>query len=387
MPPAAPPSIPTQTSPHGLRYDFNNGLRLMLPQGNWRVDILDDSSGVLLHTCQVKGDWVISPWKYFIPYGIQVTDLNSGALVLNTALHLNKQSVLVRCSPSSGLGDLIAWMPVIDAFGKKHGCHVVCSMDHGPVRELLQQAFPHIECIGSEQIGRYSCYATYLLGIFEEDAVCYHPIDYKKISIQQIAGDILGVDTPELVPQIGRETKRQVAEKYACIAVQSTGRAKLWNNASGWAEVVQFLRSKNLRVLCIDQSAHLDYSGHRNRIPAGAEDWTGNKPLLERVALLRHAEVFVGLGSGLSWLAWACGTPVVLISGFSWPSTEFYTPGRVFNPYVCNGCWNARGMELSSRFPDQCAENRQFVCTSSITGKQVIRKIAALLPDTVPACG
>ncbi|MEJ0003708.1 MAG: hypothetical protein WDN30_09295 [Pararobbsia sp.] len=37
---------------------------------------------------------------------------------------------------------------------------------------------------------------------------------------------------------------------------------------------------------------------------------------LERARWLKHAAFFVGLSSGLSWLAWAAGTPVVLISGF-----------------------------------------------------------------------
>ncbi|MCX8517743.1 MAG: hypothetical protein ORN29_06735 [Rhodoferax sp.] len=84
MPPAA---HLLQTNPHGQRYDFNNGLPP--PQGNWRVDILDDSSRVLLHSCQITVDRVISPWKHFIPYGNKVTDLNSEALLLNTALHVN----------------------------------------------------------------------------------------------------------------------------------------------------------------------------------------------------------------------------------------------------------------------------------------------------------
>src|SRR5260370_40322124 len=49
---------------------------------------------------------------------------------------------------------------------------------------------------------------------------------------------------------------------------------------------------------------------------------------------------FIGLGSGLSWLAWAAGTPVVMISGFSHPSTEFRTPYRVINFHSCNTCFN-----------------------------------------------
>ncbi len=48
----------------------------------------------------------------------------------------------------------------------------------------------------------------------------------------------------------------------------------------------------------------------------------------------------MGLSSGLSWLAWAAGIPVVMISGFTHPTNEFATPYRVINYHACNGCWN-----------------------------------------------
>ena len=65
-----------------------------------------------------------------------------------------------------------------------------------------------------------------------------------------------------------------------------------------------------------------------NHIPHGVEDETGDRPLLERARWLKHAEFFVGLSSGLSWLAWAMDVPVVLISGFTAATNEFATPYR-----------------------------------------------------------
>jgi ADP-heptose:LPS heptosyltransferase len=41
--------------------------------------------------------------------------------------------------------------------------------------------------------------------------------------------------------------------------------------------------------------------------------------LVEAALYMRHAALFVGLSSGLSWLAWAAGCPTVTISGFSLP--------------------------------------------------------------------
>jgi autotransporter strand-loop-strand O-heptosyltransferase len=113
-----------------------------------------------------------------------------------------------------------------------------------------------------------------------------------------------------------------------------------------------------------------------NHIPHGAEDETGDRPLAERARWLRHAAAFVGLSSGLSWLAWAAGAPVVLISGFTHPTNEFATPYRVINWHSCNSCWN----DVRHRFdhkdylwcPRHASTPRQFECTRLITAAQVI---------------
>ena len=93
-------------------------------------------------------------------------------------------------------------------------------------------------------------------------------------------------------------------------------------------------------MVCIDQKPVHGHDLIWNHIPHGAEDETGEQPLQERARWLRHAEFFVGLSSGLSWLAWAAGTPVVMISGFTHPTNEFATPYRVINYHACNSCWN-----------------------------------------------
>ena len=37
-----------------------------------------------------------------------------------------------------------------------------------------------------------------------------------------------------------------------------------------------------------------------------AQDFTGDRPLQERIDLIKDADMFLGLSSGLSWLAWCC---------------------------------------------------------------------------------
>jgi autotransporter strand-loop-strand O-heptosyltransferase len=138
-------------------------------------------------------------------------------------------------------------------------------------------------------------------------------------------------------------------------------------------------------VLCIDRDATAGQGLHWNHIPYGAEDFTGSLPLQERASLLLHAEFFVGLSSGLSWLAWAVGTPLVMISGFTHPVNEFETPYRVINYHACNSCWNDTSIEFDNRdylwCPRHAGTERQFECSRSIAAGQVIGTIKRLIGD------
>jgi hypothetical protein len=119
---------------------------------------------------------------------------------------------------------------------------------------------------------------------------------------------------------------RPIPDPYVFIAVQSSTWRKNLTNPEGWHAVVAFLKSHGYRVICIDQKHVYGTGIVWNHIPHGAEDQTGDRPLEERARWIKHAEFFIGLSSGLSWLAWAVGTPVVMISGFTHPTNEFYTP-------------------------------------------------------------
>ena len=52
-------------------------------------------------------------------------------------------------------------------------------------------------------------------------------------------------------------------------------------------------------------------------------DHTGNYDLKDRMYEIYHAEFHLGVSSGLSWLAWAVGTHVVMISDVTPKFHEF----------------------------------------------------------------
>ena len=82
------------------------------------------------------------------------------------------------------------------------------------------------------------------------------------------------------------------------------------------------------------------------------------------------------LSSGLAWLAWTMGTPVVMISGFTHPQNEFRTPFRIFNHHTCNSCWNDARLTFDHSDFFWCPRHRdtprQFECSRLIQPEQVI---------------
>jgi autotransporter strand-loop-strand O-heptosyltransferase len=104
----------------------------------------------------------------------------------------------------------------------------------------------------------------------------------------------------------------------------------------------------------------------------------GKLDLKDRAWYLHHCEFFVGVSSGLSWLAWACGKKVVMISGATATWNEFQTDNiRIINTEVCHGCWNSG--EHSHKFAcfhgSFCPENKKFECTRKISPAFVIDRI------------
>ena len=85
------------------------------------------------------------------------------------------------------------------------------------------------------------------------------------------------------------------------------------------------------------------------------------------------------MASGLAWLAWGCGIPVVMIGGFSHPLTEFPQAYRVVNPHFCNGCWNDTRFDFDHEewmwCPRHAGTARQHECMKQITPEQVMRTI------------
>jgi autotransporter strand-loop-strand O-heptosyltransferase len=381
-----PAPRPTMVGAEKIRYDFNSGCRVELPPlqdgKKWKLRYTDMVTSNIVFEIETEGGTFQSTKTYFVPFRIECW--KDDKKVFTHELSLKDKLVQVEI-PVGTIGDAIAWFPYVDLFQKKHQCRLVCLVSE-LVRPLFEGVYPNIEFVSRAKctLMQKDMYASYRLGLYFDDWNCTRqPVDFRYVGLHKTAAHILDVEPIESPPLLNIENiERTIKEAYVCIAVQSSTQCKYWNNPYGWYEIVKWLKESGYRVLCIDKDPVWGQGTSWNYIPNGAEDMTGAKPLIERAGLLKHADFFIGLSSGLSWLAWASGTPTVMISGFTHPNNEFLTPYRIYNHHTCNSCWNDP-KQIFDHFdymwcPRHKGTDRQFECTRLITVdhvKSVIEKI------------
>jgi autotransporter strand-loop-strand O-heptosyltransferase len=279
---------------------------------------------------------------------------------------------------SSSLGDTLAWLPVVDEFRKKYQADLYATTFWNP---LVAHMFPEIR-FSHPGYRDPNTVATFGVGWYEEDDDNRHRRDPRSVSLQQVAGDILGVDVANdlLVPNLPTpvlNSKPSIEGKYVCIATESTANAKHWHFPGGWQTIVDYLNSIGYKVVVIHQQANT-----LNNVI----DKTGNIDIMDRAIDLYHADFMIGIGSGVSWLSWSLEKPVIMISGFSTPSCEFSNKNyRVINQSVCNGCFNDVRHKFDRGDWNWCPRlkgtERMFECTTRITPDMVKSKIHELITE------
>ncbi|MBS1004641.1 autotransporter strand-loop-strand O-heptosyltransferase [Acetobacter thailandicus] len=376
------PASFTQEGPYGIKFDFNVGARILLPEGHkWDVEIIDFETRSVIYQVALDGGVIHSKKKYFLKFYIKIW--KDKKLVFEHCLDLRQKPVQIQME-NGGLGDHIAWISHVEAFRQKHQCQLFCVV-RKDLQELFQATYPDIIFITDRQQDNINYYATYVVLVFYNDSELDHSrVDYREAGLVVSAAYILGL------PPVERPTRLALTHKspppdqpYICIATQGSSHCKFWNNPYGWKSVIHFLKQQNYRVICIDKDDISHHGRAVHTIPHGAEDMTGPLPLRQRAELLQNAAFFIGLSSGLSWLAWASGIPVVMISGFTAEKNEFYTPWRIINHNVCNSCSNDIRCRLDvtdyfwcPRFKDT---PKEFECSKGITPDHVISAIGSLI--------
>lgn len=333
----------------------------------YEVKFIDDDTNEIIYRSEIRNNqWTRPNRKWFTNWKIQVEC--EGRQPYIHKLDLTGKRVFIVFE-SSSLGDTLAWIPYVEEFRKKHNCQVIVSTF---LNNLFEDQYPEIEFV-KPGFTVHNLYALYRLGIFLDNNQSdgfKHNRNYKELRLQEVATDILGLDFEEILPRMKKPKPMKSKKPYICIANHSTAQSKYWNNPTGWQELVDYVKELGYDVYLLSKEED-GYMGNKN--PNGVIKVDG-KSLEEISSILLGSKGFVGISSGLSWLAWSLGVPTTLISGCT---EEVHEPSqnvqRVINTNVCNSCFSNHTFDKGdwNWCPLHKGTEREFECSKEITFSMV----------------
>jgi autotransporter strand-loop-strand O-heptosyltransferase len=340
----------------------------------YKILFINNKTGEIPYSTTIKNNmWTKCSYEYHIEWRIEIYE--SDKLIYTHIFNVENKRVYIAFD-SKALGDTLSWIPYVDEFRKVHKCEVICSTF---MNEMFEKEYPHIEFV-KPGTAVNDLYAMYSLGLFykEDGSVngMKNPTDPKSQPMQKMATDILGLEYTEIKPKISHSTVNK--EKQVTIAIHGTAQSKYWNNLNGWQEVVDWLNLKGYKVKLVSKEGD-GYMG--NVHPTGIEQLL-NGPIETVMDEMLKSQLFIGIGSGLSWLAWGLGVKTVLISGFSYDWAEMRECIRIAAPIgKCEGCFNRIKLDAGdwNWCPDHKGTERQFECTKSIQPYMVIKELEKIL--------
>lgn len=325
-----------------------------------------DKEKVIFNTQLKANMWSRVNREYYTDWTIKVFDENE--LIYTYNMNYTGKRVYISFD-SKSLGDSVAWIPYVLEFKQKHNCHVIVSTFWN---KLFKNVYPEIEFVEPGNIV-HNLTGMYKIGWFYNENK--EPVLPSTIPLQQTITNILGLDFKEIRPRIDfKPMSRPFGEKYITIADESTAGLKLWNNSHGWENLVGYLKSKGYKIINVSKNGQ-KIDGVMKLKDTSIENTMNT---------IYHSDFFIGLSSGLSWLTWAMGKHVVMISNFTEYDHEFTSNcTRITNTLVCHGCWNNPMFKFDKGDWNWCPEHkgtdRHFECHKSITADMVIEKIQHLL--------
>lgn len=327
---------------------------------NFRVVFFDDK-GICHYDNTIKSNhWVKLNRQWFTKWRACVYE--NGKLIYDHTLDLTNKRVYISID-SKSLGDTIAWVHYCKVFKDKHKCEVVVStfwnnLLHYPELEFVTPGIP------------VNCYAMYIIGWhYDENR---EPELCNTIPLQKAATNILGLEFTEERPLLDyTPIEFESQDKIVTIATNSTSGCKFWTK-EGWQEVINYLTYQGYTV----------YNVSKEKNPFDNCVQIEDTSMENTINMISISEFFIGLSSGLSWLAWALNVKVFMISNFTEADHEFTDCVRITNTNVCHGCWNEKGIKFDRGDWNWCKHkgtDKHFECHTSITGQMVIEKIKAAI--------
>lgn len=283
--------------------------------------------------------------------------------------------------PSKSLGDVIAALHVIERFrqiktpGEKIGV-IVNNHEH------YHKSYPMFKfySLELEPTLVYKPLGWILEGEFYDK--------FKRLSfflhenlIESIARQMEVPDSDVIYDytKIDYYNPEAIKEKIITFSMHSTAQLKHWNYPNGWEILIDKLKNIGYKVINVDFHGSFGAPGYFNFIPDNCIKMQGLN-LKEVSEIINKSEFFIGLSSGLSWLAHSLQVPVVMISGMTNLEYEFKKSIlRIGAQSECRNCFSNPKYTFDSGdwlwCPVHKGTEREFECSKSITPDHVFNNI------------
>jgi autotransporter strand-loop-strand O-heptosyltransferase len=345
----------------------------------YNIKFIDSITGTIHYESNIKNNmWTMSSIKYYCKWRVIVLNLKLGIEKIFN-FDLKNKSVKIL-NESSSLGDSICWMAAVDLFQKTHGCKVSY---YTAKKDLFIKEYPNITFYDYNYVNNIAYDAEYKIGCFDASKKDFFRQDWRSQSLQEIAFSILGLQYIETKTKIVVKNKFKLPfDNYVCIATQSTSQSRYWNNNEGWVKTVDYLKNLGYKVVCVDKHYIFGCEPNMNACPNNIDYFAGNHSFDEIIDIINNCDFFIGLSSGLSWLAWALNKKIIRITSSVSAKFEFFTPYIIQNTNVCNSCFDNKKYKFDQSNWAWCPENKNFECSKKIEFNSV-KEVIDILTDNL----
>jgi autotransporter strand-loop-strand O-heptosyltransferase len=357
---------------NNILISFNQGPKVEI-QGDiikkYKIEFINEHTGKVEYSNTIKTNhWTKCSKRWHIPWTIKINGK------IHHTWDIKNKNILISIE-SKSIGDTLAWVPQVARFADYYKCKVTLSTFHNHWF-INRKEYKNIKFINPGQ--SIDCYASYQIGWYitdnKWDEGSYHPTKPNTVPLIQAASDILDIPFKEINYGINYKIKpRPFKEKYICIGPRSTAGLKEWPY-DYWETLAGMLNNIGYKVVSISKEGFKK----QNIINKEGMKWE------DSINYLHHADLFIGLGSGLSWVNWCLGKYTVMINNFNPYGFDFtQNITQIQNHSVCNGCWADTRFQFDKGNWDWCPQHQgtlsEHICHKAISPEQVYKKIEYIL--------
>jgi len=286
----------------------------------------------------------------------------------------------IKCA-SHALGDTLACVPVVDYYRKVYS---VENINFDCAEWLWSYLSPVYPFLNFCKIDNPDIVIDYHFDLPVQKGFAYDLFQIPKEMKYDFHWEFIE-------PKIFFEPKpKYIMNEYFTFSIHSTAQVKYWNSGSRaeqsesprWRDLCLLLHNIGIQGVMVDKHYGFGNAPHWNEPPKNCKVVIG-RPFDEVLNTIYHSKFYVGLSSGLSWVALALGKKTCMIAPWTYPDNEFGESNenhiRVKSNSHCTDCWTKYSVQFDKNDWYWCPQKKdtteEFICSSSISAKDVFQEL------------